>query len=176
MLAAEKKYKPYLQEPPPPPPKRKRPILFFFLILTILGFYAHWKGVDFLEIDEHGNVRLSAKRQRSLDNRLMRLNDPHQYALLAGKDGFYPCFNCAQDSLIFLHRGDTWKFGTTYSNRRYSNAWLENMRLQYKIEYRGRIEDCLIKEAEKIFNYATSPENLKRDTPLIRPPGNKNDQ
>lgn len=175
MNAVAKKYQP-IPEPPLPQPKRRRPILLFFLMLTILGFYAHWKGVNFLVIDEYGNVQISPQRQRSLDERIKRLNQSHQYALRAARDGYYPCYSCEQDSMIFLHLGETWKYGTNYSSRRYSNAWLEKMGLLYKVEYQGRLEDCLIKEADKIFNYATSPENLKRNTPLIRPPGNKNDQ
>jgi hypothetical protein len=50
------------------------------------------------------------------------------------------------------------------------------MNLLYQVEYKGTVEDCLIQEAHKIYNYATLPENLKRAKPLIRPPGNKVDR
>lgn len=68
MNAVAKKYQP-IPEPPLSQPKGRRPILLFFLMLTILGFYAHWKGVDFLVVDEHGNVQLSPQRQKALQKR-----------------------------------------------------------------------------------------------------------
>jgi len=50
------------------------------------------------------------------------------------------------------------------------------MGLAYAIEYEGSVEECLVQEAQKIYSYATLPENLKRPNPLIRPPGNKVDR
>lgn len=176
MIAAEKKYSPPIQEPPPPQPQRKRPILFFFLILTILGFYAHWKGVDFLVVDEYGNVTLSLERQKDLQSRLKRVQKASQYALFAIVDGYYPCYNCGSDSLIYLHSMEIWKYGVTYGDLRYTKAWLTKMNLVSQNEYPGSLEDCLSQEAIKIYNYATLPENLKRSIPLIRPPGNKVDR
>lgn len=46
----------------------------------------------------------------------------------------------------------------------------------YLVQYKGSIQECLKQEKTKIFNYATLPENLKRETPIIRPPGNKIDR
>lgn len=34
--------------PSEPPRKGSKAILLFFLMLTILGFYAYWEGVDFI--------------------------------------------------------------------------------------------------------------------------------
>jgi len=175
MNAVTKKYQP-ISEPPMPQPKGRGPVLLFFLMLTILGFYAHWKGVDFLVVDESGNVQISPQRQKELQKRLKQVRKAKQYALLATIDGYYPCFNCGQDSLIYLHKGEVWKYGVTYGNARYSNAWLSRMNLISQTEYWGNLEDCLIQEANKIYNYATLPENLKRARPLIRPPGNKVDR
>lgn len=175
MNAVAKKYQP-IPEPPLPQPKRRRPVLLFFLMLTILGFYAHWKGVDFLVVDEDGNVQISPQRQKALQKRQKQVKKARQYALLATIDGYYPCFNCEQDSLIFLFRGEVWKYGVTYGDMRYSNAWLNSRNLVAQTEYWGNLEDCLIQEAHKIYNYAALPENLKRATPLIRPPGNKVDR
>jgi hypothetical protein len=174
MNAVSKKYQP-IADPPEPGKKPRRAVLLFFLMLTILGFYAYWKGVDFLELDADGNVQLSPQRQKELDKRLQRLDQARQYVLRAANDGYYPCYNCGQDSTIFLFRGEIWKYGITYSGSRYSNAWLEKMKLIYIDEYRGTVEECLKQEAQKIYNYATLQENLKRKQPLIRPPGNKVD-
>lgn len=175
MNAVTKKYTP-IAEPPLPQPKGRRPVLLFLLMVTILGVYAHWKEVDFLVLDESGNVQISPERQKELQKRLKQVRKARQYALLATIDGYYPCFNCVQDSLIYLHRGEVWKYGVTYGAVRYSNAWLSRMNLVSQTEYWGNIEDCLIQEAYKIYNYATLPENLKRARPLIRPPGNKVDR
>lgn len=177
MNAVAKKYQP-IPEPPLPQPKRRRPVLLFFLMLTILGFYAHWKGVDFLVVDEDGNVQISPQRQKEFNKRLQRIGQAEQYKLTAAEDGYYPCYNCGQDSTIFLFKGETWKYGVTLQNSsdRYSTSWLKRMRLNYKAEYEGLIQDCLKEEAYKIYHYPTLPENIKRQMPLIRPPGNKVDR
>jgi hypothetical protein len=175
MNVVTKKYT-TIAESPLLQPKGRRPVLLFLLMVTILGFYAHWKDVDFLVLDESGNVQISPERQKELQKRLKQVRKARQYALLATIDGYYPCFNCVQDSLIYLHRGEVWKYGVTYGAVRYSNAWLSRMNLVSQTEYWGNIEDCLIQEAYKIYNYATLPENLKRARPLIRPPGNKVDR
>jgi hypothetical protein len=175
MNAVSNKYQP-TEAPSQPPQKRKQAILLFFLMVTILGFYTHWEELDFLSLDAEGNVELSPQRQQELEERLNRLNRASQYVLRAARDGNFPCYNCGQDSLIFLYKGEVWKYGVTYAERRYRNAWLERMNLLYQTEYRGTVEECLIQEAYKIYNYAILPENVKRATPLIRPPGNKVDR
>jgi hypothetical protein len=161
---------------PKPPRKRNQAILLFFLMVTILGFYAHWEELDFLNQDADGNFQLSPQRQQELEKRLKRIKRASQYVLRAVNDGYYPCYNCRHDSRIFLYKGEVWKYGVTYAERRYRNSWLERMNLIYQTEYRGTVEECLIQEANKIYNYAILPENVKRATPLIRPPGNKVDR
>lgn len=103
MNAVSKKYQP-IADPPEPGKKPRRPILLFFLMLTILGFYAHWQGVDFLVLDADGNVQISPQRQKEMDERLKRIRQAQQYVLRAGRDGYYPCYNCGQDSLIFCSK------------------------------------------------------------------------
>lgn len=174
MNAVSKKYQP-IADPPEPGKKPRRPILLFFLLLTILGLYAHWQGVDFLVLDADGNVQISPQRQKEMNERLKRIRQAQQYVLRAANDGYYPCYNCGQDSLIFLFKGEIWKYGITYNGKRYSRAWLQRMYLVYTTEFRGTVEACLEQEAYKIYNYATLKENLKRNKLLIRPPGNKVD-
>lgn len=89
-----------------PPRKHGKSILLFFLMLTILGFYAYWEGVDFIVVDADGNVQLSPQRQDEFNERLKRVKKASQYVLRAANDGYYPCYNCGQDSLIFLHKGE----------------------------------------------------------------------
>lgn len=175
MNVVSKKYQPPGVSPEPPR-KGSKAILLFFLMLTILGFYAHWEGVDFIVVDADGNVQLSPQRQKELNERVKRVKKASQYVLRAANDGYFPCYNCGQDSVIFLRKGEVWKYGVTFTDRRYRNAWLDRMNLLYQVEYVGTVEDCLIQEANKIYNYATLPENLKRAKPLIRPPGNKVDR
>lgn len=177
MNAVSKKYEP-IADPPEPGKKPRRPILLFFLMLTILGFYTHWQGVDFLELDADGNVQLSPQRQKEMNERIERVRYAEQYKLFAVADGYYPCYNCGKDTVIFLFKGEVWKYGVTFqgSGKRYSQAWLQRMGLAYAVEYEGSVEECLVQEAQKIYSYATLLENLKRVNPLIRPPGNKVDR
>ena len=96
--------------------------------------------------------------------------------LLAAKAGRYPCFSCTGKSSIFLHQGQVWKYGVTRKGERgrYGN-WHVDQGLLYFIEYTGPLQECLRQEKLKIYNYALLPENLARTPPLIRPPGNKQD-
>lgn len=154
---------------------------FFLLLLFGIGFIllivAQWKEVDFIEEDSEGNPMLSEERQRKLDDALSKLDDAEQYALLATRNGYYPCFSCPNSNEIFLYSGETWKYGTTTKGEkgRYGNT-LSSQNLVYFVQFRGDLTACKKEELLKIYNYATLPENLKRKLPLIRPPGNKIDQ
>jgi hypothetical protein len=46
---------------------------------------------------------------------------------------------------------------------------------EYLTEFKGTLSECIKEEKRKIYYYAILPENLKRNNPLIRPPGNKID-
>lgn len=175
MNAVNKKYR-SVNQPPGLKPQPRRSILLFFLICVILGAFAAWKGADFLEIDEDGNVDISSKRQKQFNKRLKRIRKSEQYVLLAEMDGFYPCYNCGTETLIFLLKGEIWKYGVTIQGPkgRYGKM-LSGMALLYKVEFIGPMQDCLEQEAIKIYHYAKLPENLKRDHPIIRPPGNRVD-
>lgn len=154
---------------------------FFLLLLFGIGFIllivAQWKDVDFIEEDSEGNPMLSEERQRKLDDALRELDEAEQYVLVAVRDGLYPCYNCPNETKIFLYKGETWKYGTTTKGEkgRYGNS-LENNNLAYRVQFQGTLHECLKEEKRKIFNYAVLPENLKREPPLIRPPGNKVDR
>jgi hypothetical protein len=58
--------------------------------------------------------------------------------------------------------------------RRYTTGEIPDG-LQYLTEFIGDYAQCLKLEKIKIYSYALLPENLSRNNPLIRPPGNKVD-
>lgn len=155
----------------------RRALLFFIVASTILAVFAAWNGVDFLEQDEGGVLYLSSQREAQLQQRLKRLEQCEQYVLQAKFSGFYPCYHCGADTLIYLQAGEVWKYGITIRGEkgRYSNNWVTRQKLRYRVQYRGSIQDCLQQESIKIYQYALLPENTRRQPPLRRPPGNKVD-
>lgn len=175
MNAVAEKYAP-LAPPPPSEPRPKSPVLLFLLICTILGIVAAWQGTDFLELDQNGEVQISAQREKQLNQRLKRLNQAEQYVLLAKVDGWYPCYSCETSDSIYLFAGEVWRYGVTIQGEkgRYGLT-LKDKRLLYVVQFRGNVLECLEAEAIKIYTYPKLPENLKRARPLIRPPGNKAD-
>lgn len=163
-------------EPKQPPQAPYKSVLLFIALCCILGLVAHWKRVDFLEMDDNGQPKLATSREKKMEQRLKRLQKCEQYVIRARVSGYYPCYNCGKDTTIFLLAGEVWKYGVTIQgkNKRY-RTWLEKMNLRYRVQYRGTIQECLRQETLKIYKYPLLPENLKRKLPLIRPPGNKND-
>lgn len=175
MNTVAKKYQPRPMQPAAPRGPR-RALLFFVGCCCILGLFARWSGVDFLERDQTGEFRLSESRQTQMEQRLERLRSCEQYVLMAKTSGFYPCYPCGKDTSIFLFAGEVWKYGITIQGEkgRY-RSWVTTMGLRYRVQYRGSVQDCLRQETLKIYQYALLPENTKRAVPLIRPPGNKAD-
>ncbi len=115
-------------------------------------------------------------RKEKLERALAKLEEAEQYALLAVQAGWYPCFNCPNTQTIYLIPGEVWKYGvTTNGPARYSSSFYRQNHLQYIVQFRGPLQECLREEKIKIYRYAILPENLKRNIPLIRPPGNKKD-
>lgn len=162
-----------------PEPNAKRPnwFLFFLVIGSILAIVAQFKGVDFLEEDAEGNVRITETRKKKLQKELDDLENAEQYVLLVEKPGHYPCYNCTGKNKIYLQIGEVWKYGATTQKEkgRYKNSLLGSG-LVYVVQFTGTYQECLQQEKLKIYYYAELPENLIRDVPLIRPPGNKVDR
>lgn len=164
-------------DPPPPSNGKSRWLLLLFIGIGAILLFNEYKGTDFLVEDEEGNLQLSEKRQKKLEQKLKELEEAEQYALLAAKPGYYPCYSCPESNLIFLLPAEVWKYGITTKgkNGRYKPKFIEDNNLLYVVQFEGSLQDCLIEEQIKIYNYALRPENLKRDIPLKRPPGNKVD-
>ncbi len=100
-----------------------------------------------------------------------------QYALVALKDGWFPCYNCGVAESIYLLKGEVWKYGKTCNGEqgRYPNG-LPVPNLRFEVQLIADEKACLIAEKEKIYNYPNLPECLQRTIFLIRPAGNKIDR
>ncbi len=171
----------YRKPVPSAPPKPKQPsFLWPVLLLCAIGgifIIAQWEEVDFLQRDKDGNPIISKKRQEKLEKELEELDQAEQYVLQANKSGYFPCYSCTSDTLIYLIIGEVWRYGTTtkgLAGRYQSGLPIDN--LAYLVQFEGTLQECLKEEKRKIYNYAVLPENLKRNPPLIRPPGNKQDR
>jgi hypothetical protein len=83
-----------------------------------------------------------------------------QYTLRAVDSGFYPVMTRGSSSptgIIWLEKGDVWKFGTTKNPAtRYSDAFLRNTGdhgLRYSTEWQGTAAEALQLERMKIMNF-----------------------
>jgi len=156
---------------------KKKPIKFLpNIFLCLLALILIFGAKEFIEYTEEGSAILSSERAAKLAKELEELDNAEQYVLLAAKDGYYPCFACVDKSRIFLRKGNIFKYGVTRKGEqgRYGE-WHVDQGLLYFIEFQGTLQECLREEKLKIYNYAIHPENLSRSIPLIRPPGNKQD-
>jgi len=146
------------------------PMAALALILIAASLYP-----DFLDPDKE-EPALSPQRQEKLQRELDELENAEQYVLRAARDNWYPCYHCTGKNRIFLLKDEVWKYGVTRKGekRRYG-TWHTEQGLYYLVQYQGTLQECLRQEKVKIYNYALLPENLKREQPLKRPPGNKRD-
>ncbi|MEM8527452.1 MAG: hypothetical protein AAGG68_22620 [Bacteroidota bacterium] len=139
-------------QPPPPEPKSPRGwkiLLFFSAIVGILFFY---KGVDFIEQDEDGNIQISKERQEKMERELEEYENAEQYVIKASYNGYYPCFNCGGRKELYLYRGEVWRYGVT--KRGQSGRYPQGMPfdgLIYEVQFIGSIYECLVLEKKKIY-------------------------
>ncbi len=163
------------------PPGSKEPVtksrkqVYLFILLILIGAAILMSDKDFL-IWKGDEPELAPWRKEKLEKELKEFDEAEQYALVVFEPGLYPCFNCYGKEKIYLFSGEIWKYGVSRKGQlgRYRQG-LPHKGLIYKKEFEGKLTDCLKKEKLKIYNYALLPENLKREKPLIRPPGNKRD-
>ena len=151
-------------------------LLFLLLFAAFFFILATSDFDEYVLLKDDGTYELTNKRKGKLIRELADLEEAEQYALRAIRGGMYPCFSCLSSDSIFLYSGEIWKYGITTKgqNRRYGR-FLMNNSLQYEIQYKGLLHDCLKEEKRKIYNYPLLPENLKRARKVGRPPGNKQD-
>lgn len=122
-----------------------------------------------------GHSQLSPKEESKLQKRLKEIDDSEQYALVAKKDGWYPCLH-SERTIFYLQAGEVWKYGVTSKGKfgRYTGMFMARNKVSYVIQFRGNIAECLKQEQIKLFNYPFLPENLARppEERLPRPPFN----
>lgn len=149
----------------------------FFLLAAILFLVCvSFAYKTFIEFDEQGKPKLAQWRKEKLVKELNNLEEAQQYVLRAKVTGDYPCYSCPNSGAIKLNIGEVYKYGFTTKNEvgRYRRS-LESKNLIYFVQFEGSITECMKEEKKKIYYYALLPENLRRSMPLIRPPGNKQD-
>jgi len=162
------------KQPHNPPPKKLRSVFPVILAgaLFLLVFALKWQDVvEYV----NGEAQLTQKHQQQLKKKLNELEDAEQYALVAMKEGMYPCLHSGR-ALYFLHIGEVWKYGVTVKGERgrYTSLFLQENSVQYIIQFKGTLTECLQAEQLQLFEYPILPENLVRleVDRLIRPPYN----
>ncbi|WP_148270396.1 hypothetical protein [Haliscomenobacter hydrossis] len=160
-------------EPPLLQPNPKNWI--WLLLIAATGIFAAINWEDYV-VEKDGKLELAPKRKAKLKKELNEIDNAVQYALIARTAGEYPCLNCGNRKTIYLNVGDVWKYGTTRlgENGRYKSDPIDD-RLRFLPEFAGNYAECLKMEKIKIYNYVLLPENQKRKSPIIRPPGNPYD-
>ncbi len=148
----------------------------FLVFLIALGGLSIWmSNKDFL-IWKGDEPEIAPWRKEKLEKELKELNEAEQYALVVSVSGVFPCYSCVDRNEIFLNTGEVWKYGVTRKGQagRYKSG-LPFLGLSYSVQFEGNLQACFKEEKLKIYQYPLLKENLKRNKPLIRPPGNKRD-
>ena len=143
------------------------------IILTIITTFVLFFLIK-LSVERVKKKTLEIER---IESRSYTKDNCVQYALVATKNGWFPCYKCGNRDSIYLFEDEIWKYGKTCNTEqiRYSSGLpLENLR--FRIQFEGTEQECLIEEKEKIYNYPNLPECLKRNFYLERPAGNKIDR
>ena len=140
-------------------------------------------GIPEIEIPQELPTERLKKLQKELSGILEKTNLTRpgvQYVLVATQDGFYPSYN--RGGMIFLKIGEIWKYGKTVNDefKRYPSGF-PYPNLEFRVEFYGTEQQCLVVEKVKIYSYLIHPENKNRAKEtkklrLLRPPGNKIDR
>lgn len=157
-----------------PKTKTKRTLYLPLLIVGSILIFCALKWSDVVEY-VNGEPKLTPKHQNKLQKKLTELDEAEQYALIATKNGSYPCLHSGH-ALCQLHIGEVWKYGVTVKGERgrYTAQFLQDNAVSYIVQLRGTMGDCLKEEQRKLFTYPILPENLARmeNDRLLRPPYN----
>ncbi|MEN0050213.1 MAG: hypothetical protein AAF806_24320 [Bacteroidota bacterium] len=143
-------------------------LLLFLMAISIIMIVQPYEIADFFEEE----ISEEINEEQAL------LEEPKQaelYVLRATLSKKYPCYNCPNLDSIFLSANEVWKYGvlTEEENEQYTDEYLRANFLAYFIQFEGTVEECLAQQKVKIRNYALLSENLKREVPLLKPPGNR---
>lgn len=141
------------------------------LVLVVLSALVYFSSQ---ENKNERIIRIKAENDEKFKKDSARLNDCVQYVLLASDSGFYPCYSCEDSTQIFLNKNEVWYYGETcYEEERYPRRFYEDNGLIFFVENRKNKQDVLLEQKRKIYEYINLSENIKRNKPLSRPPGNK---
>ncbi len=153
------------------PDKNSKIFIIFALVVGLVSVLLYF---DYRE--DKKNSEIERIKQRPEKEKYSNPNSCEAYSLRARTRGDFPCYNCGIKTTIYLKEGEVWKYGKTCigEEKRYYN--LEELNLQFYVEYKGTEKECLIREKELIYSYPLVPECRIREIKLIRPPGNKIDR
>ncbi len=161
-------------QPNNPPPKKLRSVFPAILAGALFLLVCALKWQDVVEY-VNGEAQLTQKHQKQLEKKLEELEDAEQYALIATKEGFYPCLHSGFVQ-YHLHVGEVWKYGVTTKGERgrYSSEFILNNAVAYIVQFKGTVSECYQAEQIQLFSYPVLPENLARPEKyrLLRPPNN----
>ena len=161
--------------------KRKRKRRHLLTAALGLGFLCILFSLpQFIEIDEDGNYRLSAQRQREYQEKPARSERVEVYRLTATRTGLYDCLRCTGITKIQLQAGEVWKYGITRKGKsRYPASFYAQNHLLYQIIKITDILEAEQLERKLIISYPLLPEAQTRMARhgifLKRPPGNTKD-
>jgi len=160
-----------------PKPKPKFWILFCIFALAIVGGYLIFGDSDKPELAPD-RIKKRDKEIEGIKFKPRKHENCEVYKLIAESDGWYPCYNCGDTTMIYLKKGEIWKYGKTCigQEKRYSAEYLKSNELVYLTIEKGTEEYCLILEKQLIYDYPLLPECQNREFTLIRPPGCKIDR
>ena len=144
--------------------------------LLILAIVSTFAVTFFIKLSIERAAKKAQEIER-IESHSYKYDNCVQYALIATKDGWFPCYHCGFEDSIYLYKSEVWKYGKTCKGEdvRYSSG-LPIEGLRFQIQFEGTEKECLLMEKEKIYNYPNLPECLKRKIILIRPAGNKIDR
>ncbi len=160
-------------QPHKPPPKKKTaiPVIVAGVLFLIVCALKWQDVVEYV----NGEAQLTEKHQKQLEKKLNEMEDAEQYALVATKDGFFPCLHSGFVR-YYLHVGEVWKYGVTTKGERgrYSSEFILNNSVAYIVQFQGTLTECFQAEQIQLFSYPVLPENLARPEMyrLLRPPNN----
>lgn len=160
--------------PPQPHSQIEKPSIFRLVIATVC-MLAIVLVTEILVDEESGNPKLHPKEEERLLKRLQEIDDSEQYALIAKKDGWYPCLHSGRTT-FYLKAGEVWKYGVTSKGQigRYTLKFLVQNQVEYHVQFKGTFSECLKQEQIKLYYYPYIMKNQARPLSerLPRPPYN----
>jgi len=122
--------------------------IFFLTLLGSIVLYMIFKSISLPIARTH-------KMVGEIEGIKVRTYKPRQcvqYALVAVKSDYYPCYNGVMP-MIYLKAGEVWKYGKTCRSEEQRYNDLKERNLLFITQFLGTEEQCLIVEKEKIYGH-----------------------